>query len=381
MPNIICLTQNEIEVPYKFKLTDINVYSFEEALYHFYHYWKQSTEDFLSDDFILWVKRDLNQEYIASKISSLRMSDKFSDKYLKFVTIIDYFSEQELYALKNDLEDWEKRMVWEQLKAQADSLVNIGEYIKAANIYLSAIKLNPNADIYNNLGIAYNKTGDYKNAYRVLMEAYQLDPGNQTIIFNLAEASILRGNFDNAEIMLSKVSGQENKYYLLGLFYMEKNGLELARDYFLKAYNLNKDDFYLYKIIDICLSQKHYDDAAKNLNQVKNKNQDFYLKQSEICFMKNNVKEGIKTLSGAVEKYPSDIELWAALAKYYRLDNDFESASIAIEKARSINPNSIRAEFEHANIKKSQGKIKDFQSALHNILEFLKKIYRANNDF
>ncbi len=379
MSNLVCLTQYENPKYYKFALTNIKVYSFEEALYHCYHYWKQSIDEFLSDSFVLWVKRDLKLDYIAERISEIRAGDKLSECYIKFLSVIDYFSDQEINRLRTELILWEKRLVWERLKEQADSLVQLGECEKAVNIYKNALKLNTNPEIYNNLGIAYNKMGEHKKASEVLNFAYQMS-NSQDIIFNLAEARILNGEFDIAESLINQIEKQENQYYILGLFNLEKNKLETARDYFLKAYALNKDDFYLFKISEVCVLQKYFDDALRNLNMIKMKNEDFYLKEAEVFFLKNNINESIRILNEAVEKR-SNLELWIALAKYNRLNNNYEAARIAIERARAIDPLSIKVEFENANIKKSQGKIKDFQSALHNILEFLKKKYRSNNEF
>ena len=92
----LCITQEEVTIPYKFKITNISVYSLEEAAYHCYHYWRQCYDEFLSDDFLDWVRNVLGLNFIASKISQLADVSSICDRATSFLSILGYFDHTEI---------------------------------------------------------------------------------------------------------------------------------------------------------------------------------------------------------------------------------------------------------------------------------------------
>ena len=127
---LLCTSQ-KLSSFYIFKYTNIKVYSLEEALYHCYHYWKESLDDFISQDFVDWVKDDLQMSFIASRIKEIIHYDSLSERLIKFLCIIDYFNEREILEIRGRLSEWEKRLEWEKLKDRGDYFNNMNQPAKA----------------------------------------------------------------------------------------------------------------------------------------------------------------------------------------------------------------------------------------------------------
>jgi len=70
-------------------------------------------------------------------------------------------------------------------------------------------------------------------------------------------------------------------------------------------------------------------------------------------------------------------KLWTILASYYRRDYNFSRAAGAVSRALALAPKDANAILEQARIKKADGRIKDYQNNLRQILETLKSDYRA----
>ena len=77
---LLAVSQEENDVFYQFKMTNVKVFSFEEALYHVYHNWKQTVDDFCCDEFIRWTNNALRLSFIASKIKTIAETESFSER-------------------------------------------------------------------------------------------------------------------------------------------------------------------------------------------------------------------------------------------------------------------------------------------------------------
>jgi ABC-type maltose transport system permease subunit len=112
---ILSLSQAEAAKPYKFKATNISVFSFEEAQFHCLHYWKQSVEDFTCEEFIDWVKNTLKLSFISSKLVEISRIHSFSERLTRFLSLSDYLDYGDVEPLIAELTAWESRKDWEKL--------------------------------------------------------------------------------------------------------------------------------------------------------------------------------------------------------------------------------------------------------------------------
>ena len=382
---IECVSQSLCDAPYKFKVTGIRVFSFEEALYHSFAYWKQSSEDVFSDDFADWVNDGLGLKYLAARIKTLRGVKSFGERFASFLRLVDFFDADEIEGLQGDLSRWEKRRDWEKLKERADYLMERNEPDKAAAFYLRAAALEENHAIYNNLGVALMKTGEYERAYRYLKQAEALSDNDRDVRLNLAEAAAYSGRYDEAAGLISAAGeiaqGAAEIPFLRGLLALQKNEYSKSISYFENAVALSGggDAYYIHCLSDVYAKMRQYEKALRTLESVANKDSAYYEKQAEIYASSGDVPSSVRATLKALVTDNQSAELWLKLAAYHRRDYDLQKANAAITRSLSIDPENERAKLERARIKKAMGRTREYQAALGDILKGFKERYRELN--
>ncbi|MCL2217468.1 MAG: tetratricopeptide repeat protein [Defluviitaleaceae bacterium] len=380
-----CASQQINDRPFAFKATGIRVYSFEEVLYHVYHYWRESVEELLSDRMIAWVL-ELGHSYLAARMKELARKEPFTQRVLDFLRLTEYFSKDELTALQASLEAWEMRREWEKLRERGDYFVNRGEPGKAISLYKRALQYEENATLLNNLSVAYMQTGAPKDALSCLIKALRLSPRNFKILLHCIEAAILSGSFDDAVRLLKKAHNSNPSHadisFLTGLMFWEKKDYSAALEYFGKAIEADPGlPYYTYKIVDVHLAMRQYEKALNALESLTNRDVSYYTKASEIYAASGDIPGAIKSMRKAIDasrdKTP-DAVLYAKLAGYYRQDYDPRRAEENIQKALSIDPEHDMVRLENARIKKGLGRTREYQSVLTDVLKSFKERYRAN---
>ncbi|MCL2699565.1 MAG: tetratricopeptide repeat protein, partial [Defluviitaleaceae bacterium] len=274
---LLCISQDEPETPYQFKTTGVNVFSFEEAVYHCYHNWKQSIDDFTSEEFLAWTRDTLGLSFLSSRIQSLSKLANFSDRLIGFLSIIDYFDEARLSALKTQLTDWETRLEWERLKDRADYLLKKNDPQRAYVLYHKALGYGENAEILNNLAIAFMKLEHYEQAEkyfeRALLARMEVSPQNNLrLLLNLAEAAIYNHNFVRAEQCLREAESIEPDMadiaYLYGELSVETDNIRHSIEFFEKALSIEYDPHFIYRIAETYVRLRKYDAALEALAKV-----------------------------------------------------------------------------------------------------------------
>lgn len=381
---ILSLTPEEASKPYKFKATAINVYSFEEALYHCLRYWKQSIDDFLSEEFTDWVRETLALSFLASKIRELEKLPSFGERLTRFLSLTDYVDDSEIEALGGELAAWESRKEWEKLKERGDDLMNGGEPEKALALYRKALSYGDDPALYNNAAMSLMKQGDYGRAVEYLRKAVDLDPQNVTVILHLAEAHILDGGFEAAAKLLNRAEafGENPDVYFFRGEIQERSGNTLQSvAFFEKAIAMEPNPHYIYRLADVFVKLRLFERAVTLMETVGDKDK-FYLKKlAELHVANNNVPAAIKCMEKALLHSHKSADLWTRLAAYHRMDYDLNKAYSAITTALNIEPDNPRINLEYARIRKAQGRIKDYQLVLNNVLNSLKRKYRENAAF
>lgn len=392
----LCVSQLPNDTPYQFKVTGLHVYSFEEALYHVYHYWKQSVDDFLSDEFIAWVNDALSLSFLAARMKDLARADSFSVRMSSFLRLTDYFDEGELLSLQNELLKWEKRLEWEKLKERADYLMNRGEPDKAAILYRRALQYEENIALYNNLAMAYMQSEAYTEAYQCLKRALAIQPDNAALTMRLAEAAIYGRRFDDAHIWIAKAEalapGNPDIPFLRGALCCEQGDYTQTIAYYETAVARSGGSrFYLHRLADVYAAMRQYDQALEVLSRAGTNTADL-VKQAELYAAAGNMPAAVKAIQKALTRPGNETasgtgrsdselqahtaDLWTRLAMYHRLDYDLNSANNAIVKALSVDPENERAKLENARIKKGMGRTREYQSVLNAVLRGFRQKYR-----
>jgi len=381
----LCVSQQHNDIPFLFRTTGIRVFSFEEALYHVFHYWRESMDDFLSESMITWVS-ELGLSFLASKIKEIADNGSFSRRVIGFLQLADYFADHEITSINEALISWEKRLEWEKLKERADYLIQRGEPGKALPLYKQALLLEENTALLNNISIAYMQLSAMQDALQYLTRAIELDSDNISLMLHYTEAAIMGHQFDAAESMLAKAAktaAPQNADipFLQGLMAFEQNNYNCALKFFDTAIELAPGEpYYAYKAADTHRTMHQYDKALAVLDGIKPKNAVTYVKEAEIHAAAGNITAALHCMRLATSGHGAqNADLWATLAKYYRKNNDWKHAESAINHALELAPDNDRVRLESARIKKGLGRTREYQTELGNVLRGFRERYRTES--
>ena len=381
-----CVSQQYNDsVFFTFRSTGIRVYSLEEALYHVFHYWRESMDDFLSEGIIVWVS-ELGLSDISAKIKEIASAKHLnsSKQILDFLQLIEYFDAAQLNSLQATLEAWEHRCEWEKLKERADHLVKRGEPSKALLLYKRALQLEENVALLNNIGVVYMQLSAPEDAVNHLARACAIAPGNVSVLLHYIEATILNKEYVSAEQALSTVEqlapDRAEIPFLHGLMAYGQKNYAKALTYYEKAIKLDQTTpYYIYKMADVHKTVRQYKKALDILMTVPYKDSNYYVKEAEIHAAAGDISEALRCMRSATSADGrNDANLWAKLAEYYRHDYDWQMAEKAISYALNLAPDNDKVRLESARIKKGLGRTRDYQAELADILKDLKERYRTD---
>ncbi len=379
--DLILTASNEENVkPYKFEATNISVYSFEQALYHCYHYWKESWDEvFIKDDFIMWVRNELNLSYIASEIKKLKNIRSLNDRIIAFLSLIYYFDDDELDKLRQEIKDWQNRSQSEKLKEKGDSLIAIGSFEKAIIAYKAVLTYDKkNFVVMNNIGVGYMNLANYAKAKKWFLKAFYIQKDNIKIILNIIESCIYNEDFDDAEKYIGLCDENHDSgeiFYFKGEIEFNRGNFEKAVKYYKKAIVKN-DSLAVLRLSDVYEKQGLFDTALKVLDIFNDTDITALVKKSGIYLSISDLPSAIKCIERALLYDGTSVELWTYLAKYHRLNNDFIKAEGAVCTALRFSGDDLAANLEMAKIKRVQGKSKDYKSSVSKIFKNLKAEYR-----
>jgi len=385
MELLLCVSQVDNKQPYRFAGTGIQVYSFEEVLYHVYHYWKQSIDEITAPALIAWIHDILGLNLLAAKLSDIADIEDFSRRMLAFLSITPYFSEAELDALKPQFELWEKRLEWETYKERADDLMMRGEPDRAVPLYRYALAFDKNIVVLNNLGIAYMQIEAFAEACTYLEQALEIDENNWELLLHYAEALIYAERLDEAKAQLKKAAklspeiANGDLLYLQGELMLRKGKQNEAIALMEQAIAITPEEQYVFSLADIYASRRQFEKALDIMTSHLTKaegNIIYYMKEAELYRLSDNLPRAIAAVQKALSIRPDNVDLLIRLAEYYRLDYNLEGAETAIGRALAADSGNEKARLEYAKIKKGIGDAKLYRNLLKDMLRELRHRYR-----
>ena len=371
----LCASQSENAAPYLFKITNVKVFSLEEALFHTYYNWKNTVDELFTPEFIYWIRNDLRLPDIANKISAYS-GLPFNDRLVSFFRIIDYFDDSEINGLIKELNAWAKRVEWEKLKDRGDYLTTRGMPDKAAAVYRKALADSRQARLLNNLAVALMHLEHYTDSEALLKEAIEKEPDNAELKLNYAEACIYAGKTEAAMCMLDTLPESESVFRLYGELRYRAGDMENARQSLIKAAGAGGSDENIYRLADFYISVSDYDNAVLTINRIETQDARTAIKRAEICIAQSDYASAARILDKAVLTWPNDARIWLALSECGRGCSDLKRADQAIAKALALQPDNARIKLEAVKVKRAQNNIREYQDALRRLICNLKNEYR-----
>lgn len=378
----LCVSQQKNTLPYVFSQTGQRVFSFEEAQYYVYHNWRLVSDDFLCDGFVAWLT-GIGLSYFSSKIKDISREPSFSVRILSFLGLADFFDEDEINCLEACLEKWETRQDYEKLKERADFFTGRGEPIKAIPLYKKAISLEENEVLLNNLGVALMQLQNFGEASMCFKRALELNSANFDTRLGLIESLIRNGNLNQASLELGKLGStfaDADISYLHGLLaWSEKRHVD-SLSFLKEACRLNTaSGFFVFEVVTKLTAMRQFDSAIKFLENSPVRDYSFYSIQADIYKTAKDFPSAIKSIKKAIELFDGkSATLYTKLASFHRQDYNLPQAEFCVKIALEADPENELAKLEMARIKKAQGRIRDYQAGLADVLNGFKKRYRES---
>ena len=197
---------------------------------------------------------------------------------------------------------------------KAMSLFKEGKYKEAIDAFSSVLETEPdNADVYNNMGVAYSCVGDTERAEKAYIRAIELDPELAQAYINLSDLYYKAGDLASAVGTLQR-----------GSYELEDN-LAIA-----------------HLLARVYIEDQRWDDAIEELERVLDgepENYDAYYDLGHVYFELGDYESAIDNFENvmAYENNQNNELLYYALAQAYEANNQIDKAISNYLKAIAVN--------------------------------------------
>lgn len=189
MSKIILCTTKEATNPFIFLNTKVEINNYEELCFYIYNNTVLISKSSLSDKLFDWIRDELGMTELAARLVAL--SNKTSYVQDLLVEILNAGSYYEPEDIKTYMEAWQKYRglsVNKRKKLKADGYLGYRRYIKAASIYDDILE---NAEhiqddvfignVYHNRAVAAANNLDIEEAKNYFLKAYELNGNEESL--------------------------------------------------------------------------------------------------------------------------------------------------------------------------------------------------------
>jgi tetratricopeptide (TPR) repeat protein len=180
-----------------------------------------------------------------------------------------------------------------------------------------AFRLNKE-DIYiaKNLGYLFDRMGILSESARY-WQIYLDNESDDEIFLALAFVYYKLKEYDKAQKELDKIQKRDFGYYnLAAKIAIKKDLYEKAKEFFIKANRIEKDEYLMYEYAIFLKTHKKYDESIKVMRMLNETfSKDIYKKELAYLLLKvGKTKESKKLFESLHSKYPNEIEYLMQLA-------------------------------------------------------------------
>lgn len=187
MSNVYLCVGVQAKNPYYAKEACVRLFSIEELCYYVFHNSYLLGDDFVSDKLADWIRHEVNLEYIADKIDSIRGKKNALENLVRILNNeVGYYSEDDWKNVIRDIEN-NSSMTWEERrKVRADGLLKSGRFSQALEEYESIAREESLEDdkirarVYHNMGVCAAKMFLFERAADYLEKAYEIYPNTES---------------------------------------------------------------------------------------------------------------------------------------------------------------------------------------------------------
>lgn len=178
---ILCRTR-VADNPYYISEGDVCIYTLEELCYYLYNHIYMLSSDFLNDNLVRFIDRELGEQELADALRKL-LNEEAALWYgvLTILMNVDYYSKEEINELRKVIDRLDSLKGCERLKICGDKYLAdhmCESALKSYSLALAAVKKDKMdelflGEVYHNMGVAYGRMLLYEQASQYFLLAYK----------------------------------------------------------------------------------------------------------------------------------------------------------------------------------------------------------------
>lgn len=185
---ILCRTKEAVR-PYHVRNMGVRIYNLEELCYLVYNNIYVISKDFFNESLITFISEETGEKTLAAKLKLLKDGNSnLAEMVITLFMYVDYYTVEEIEAIKGVLETLNSQNVSERLKTRGDTYLENECYYSAISNYEKIINSPVDttlpayfyAKVYHNMGVAYAKMFIFDQAEVYFNEAYKISQHDES---------------------------------------------------------------------------------------------------------------------------------------------------------------------------------------------------------
>ncbi|MBQ8924376.1 MAG: hypothetical protein IJ053_06225 [Lachnospiraceae bacterium] len=189
MSKVILCTTKEASHPFIFLNTKVEINTYEELCFYIYNNTVLISKSSISEKLFDWIRDELNMPQLATKLYALSNKTTFvQDLLVEILNEGDYYEPEEITTYIEAWQKYRKLSLNQRKKLKADGYLGYRRYIKAASIYDEIIDASKDiqdkvflGNVYHNRAVAAANNLNTDEAKRYFLKAYELNRNDESL--------------------------------------------------------------------------------------------------------------------------------------------------------------------------------------------------------
>ena len=183
MSKVILCTSKEATHPYIFLNTKVEINNYEELCFYIYNNTVLISKSSLSDKLFDWIRDEIDMPELAEKLVAMSNKTPFAqDLLVEILNAGNYYEEEEIISYMEAWQKYRRLTASQRKKLKADGYLGYRRYIKAASIYDDILDNQEDivdkiflGNVYHNRAVASANNLDTEKAKEYFLKAYELN--------------------------------------------------------------------------------------------------------------------------------------------------------------------------------------------------------------
>ena len=189
MSKVILCTSKEATHPYIFLNTKVEINNYEELCFYIYNNTVLISKSSLSDKLFDWIRDEIDMPELAAKLVAMSNKTPFAqDLLVEILNAGNYYEEEEIISYMEAWQKYRRLTASQRKKLKADGYLGYRRYIKAASIYDDILDNQEDivdkiflGNVYHNRAVASANNLDTEKAKEYFLKAYELNQNPDSV--------------------------------------------------------------------------------------------------------------------------------------------------------------------------------------------------------